>query len=77
MFQLVKREGTGTELPMIGDTVFVHYVGTLLDGTQFDSSRHRENPFSFELGKGLLHIKRQCKGSPITNDYNFFFCAQV
>lgn len=68
MFQLVKREGTGTELPMIGDTVFVHYVGTLLDGTQFDSSRHRENAFSFELGKGLFHIKLECKGSPIAND---------
>lgn len=71
MFQLVKREGTGTELPMIGDKVFVHYVGTLLDGTQFDSSRHRENTFSFELGKGLFHIRPRCKGSPINNDYNY------
>ncbi|XP_019745914.1 peptidyl-prolyl cis-trans isomerase FKBP4, partial [Hippocampus comes] len=50
-FQLVKREGTGTELPMIGDKVFVHYVGTLLDGSTFDSSRDRGEKFSFELGK--------------------------
>lgn len=54
VLKLVKREGTGTELPMIGDKVFVHYVGTLLDGTQFDSSRDREEKFSFELGKGQV-----------------------
>lgn len=50
----MKREGTGTELPMTGDKVFVHYVGTLLDGTQFDSSRDRGEKFSFELGKGAF-----------------------
>uniref|UniRef100_A0A3Q3G443 peptidylprolyl isomerase n=1 Tax=Labrus bergylta TaxID=56723 RepID=A0A3Q3G443_9LABR len=52
VLKLVKREGTGTELPMTGDKVFVHYVGTLLDGTHFDSSRDRGEKFSFELGKG-------------------------
>ncbi|KAF3854761.1 hypothetical protein F7725_022816 [Dissostichus mawsoni] len=54
VFKLVKREGTGTELPMTGDKVFVHYVGTLLDGSPFDSSRDREDKFSFELGKGQV-----------------------
>ncbi|KAJ4938426.1 hypothetical protein JOQ06_003046 [Pogonophryne albipinna] len=52
--KLVKREGTGTELPMTGDKVFVHYVGTLLDGSPFDSSRDKEDKFSFELGKGQV-----------------------
>uniref|UniRef100_A0A8C2WD76 peptidylprolyl isomerase n=1 Tax=Cyclopterus lumpus TaxID=8103 RepID=A0A8C2WD76_CYCLU len=54
VLKLVKREGTGTELPMTGDKVFVHYVGTLLDGSHFDSSRDREEKFSFELGKGQV-----------------------
>ena len=53
----MKTEGTGTELPMTGDKVFVHYVGTLLDGTPFDSSRDRGEKFSFELGKGWFLIK--------------------
>ncbi|XP_061577921.1 peptidyl-prolyl cis-trans isomerase FKBP4 [Cololabis saira] len=52
--KLIKREGTGTELPMTGDKVFVHYVGTLSDGTHFDSSRDRGEKFSFELGKGQV-----------------------
>ncbi|XP_068579475.1 peptidyl-prolyl cis-trans isomerase FKBP4 [Cebidichthys violaceus] len=54
VLKLVKREGTGTELPMTGDKVFVHYVGTLVDGSHFDSSRDRGEKFSFELGKGQV-----------------------
>lgn len=50
--QVIKREGTGTETPMIGDRVFVHYTGWLLDGTKFDSSLDRKDKFSFDLGKG-------------------------
>lgn len=54
VLKLVKREGTGKELPSTGDKVFVHYVGTLADGTLFDSSRDRQDRFSFELGKGQV-----------------------
>ena len=50
--QVIKREGSGTESPMIGDKVTVHYTGWLLDGTKFDSSLDRRDKFSFDLGKG-------------------------
>lgn len=46
-------EGTGAT-PKPGQTVEVHYVGTLEDGTQFDSSRDRGQPFSFKIGVGQV-----------------------
>jgi FKBP-type peptidyl-prolyl cis-trans isomerase len=45
--------GTGAEA-QAGDTVFVHYTGWLTDGTKFDSSLDRGQPFSFPLGAGRV-----------------------
>lgn len=45
----ILKEGTGAEAKN-GDELTVHYVGTLLDGTKFDSSVDRNQPFSFTLG---------------------------
>jgi len=49
----ILKEGTGEEAKN-GDTVSVHYTGTLEDGTKFDSSRDRGTPFSFILGAGRV-----------------------
>ncbi len=47
------KVGTGPAVKS-GDTVTVHYVGTLTDGTEFDSSRKHGQPFTFEVGAGRV-----------------------
>ena len=44
------REGTGPS-PTAGNTVRVHYRGTLADGREFDSSYARGEPAEFPLGR--------------------------
>ncbi len=61
----ILKEGSG-EGAKVGDTVSVNYVGTLENGTKFDSSIDRGEPFPFTLGqnrviqgweKGVLGMK--------------------
>ena len=47
------KVGTGAEA-VSGKEITVHYVGTLDDGTKFDSSRDRGTPFTFDLGAGQV-----------------------
>ena len=46
---VVKGEG---EEAVAGQVIVVHYVGRLINGTQFDSSIDRDKPFAFVLGNG-------------------------
>jgi len=50
----ILKQGSGEELPQVGQEVEVHYVGTLLDGTEFDSSRKRSELFKFTIGVGQV-----------------------
>lgn len=49
IYYVVEKEGKG-ESPQLSSTVKVHYHGTLLDGTVFDSSVDRGTPAEFQLG---------------------------
>lgn len=40
--------------PVSGDNVSVHYVGKLMDGTEFDNSVKRGSPITFPLGQGRV-----------------------
>ena len=48
---VVLKKGDGKKCPKYGQTVTVHYTGTLLDGRMFDSSVHRGQPASFKIGQ--------------------------
>lgn len=49
----VTKEGTGAQ-PRNGEYVTAHYTGTLLNGMKFDSSRDRNQPFTFQIGVGQV-----------------------
>jgi FKBP-type peptidyl-prolyl cis-trans isomerase len=49
----ILEEGSGEEAE-VGDEISVNYVGTLKDGTQFDSSYDRGETFTFVLGIGQV-----------------------
>ncbi len=50
---VITKEGNG-EKPAVGTLIKVHYTGKLLDGTVFDSSVNRNEPFQFVLGIGQV-----------------------
>ena len=51
---VVTEAGTGTDKPAKGQSVTAHYSGYLLDGSKFDSSVDRNQPFVFNVGLGMV-----------------------
>lgn len=50
---IITKKGTGAQLKT-GDNIIVNYTGLLTNGTKFDSSLDRSEPFSFPLGAGRV-----------------------
>mmetsp|Transcript_40167 Transcript_40167/g.64383 ORF Transcript_40167/g.64383 Transcript_40167/m.64383 type:complete len:109 (+) Transcript_40167:104-430(+) len=48
------KPGDGVTFPTPGQRVTAHYTGTLLDGSKFDSSKDRGQPFQFTIGEGQV-----------------------
>ena len=67
----VLRQGTGAK-PEATDKVKVHYHGTLLDGTVFDSSVERGEPIEFELNRVIAGWTEGLQLMPVGSKYKFY-----
>lgn len=70
-------EGDGTLHPSASDTVKVHYHGTLLDGTVFDSSVERGTPISFPLNRVIKGWTEGVQLMKVGDKYRFYIPAHL
>ena len=72
----VIREGEGPK-PAATDQVSIHYKGTLLDGTQFDSSYDRGQPSTFGVGGVIPGVAEGLQLMSVGSHYRFFIPSDL
>src|SRR5437870_10822196 len=72
----VEKEGTGTQ-PKATDMVTVNYRGTLIDGTEFDSSYKREQPATFPVNGVIKGWTEGLQLMKVGSKYQFFIPANL
>ena len=72
----VITEETGTK-PDAGDTVLVHYEGTLIDGTVFDSSYYLEEPVDIPLSRVIPGWAEGLQLMSVGSKYRFFIPSDL
>lgn len=72
----VITQGTGPK-PKVDDRVSVHYAGTLLDGTGFDSSYKRNEPAQFVLGSVVPGWKEALQLMPVGSKYKLWIPSKL
>lgn len=73
---LVVKEGTGAK-PTVNDKVKVHYHGTLIDGTVFDSSVDRGEPISFPVNGVIAGWTEALQLMPVGSKWKLFIPSQL
>jgi FKBP-type peptidyl-prolyl cis-trans isomerase len=73
---LVITNGTGA-VPTPSDTVTVHYSGTLLDGTEFDSSYKRGQPAQFQVGGVIRGWTEALEKMPVGSKWKLFIPSEL
>ncbi|MEW6989307.1 FKBP-type peptidyl-prolyl cis-trans isomerase [Colwelliaceae bacterium 6441] len=74
---LVLQQGSSTEHPTSSSKVKVHYHGSLLDGTVFDSSVDRGSPISFRLNQVIKGWTEGVQLMVVGDKFKFFIPANL
>lgn len=68
----VLKEGDGSEFPKWRDTVSIHIKGTLIDGTVFEDTLHRDRPVSTKVEKLISGCKEAIKLMNVGDKFRFY-----